>query len=147
MERIILSLLIIFLMPVATFAMSVPLEIDEAFKTQNQQQVIDLISPRNIDFKDCTKKFNINSENLYYLTLASINANKFEINEFQTKCGYILFTVSKKQYLAQVSKTNKDSSILRITPCDNNYYFPLGILTNTFKYIDLNVETLIEKMN
>ena len=102
--------------------------------------------PQMISFEKCTKKYEIPVDNLYFLTLASINANKFTINEIQSKTGYILFTAANRQYLASVNRVDPKSAILKIVPADNNYYFPLGILTNIYKYIDLNVATKIEEL-
>ena len=103
--------------------------------------------PQIISFEKCTKKYEIPVEQLYYLTLASINANKFTIDEIQSKTGYILFTAANRQFLASVNRVDPKSAILKIVPADNNYYFPLGILTNIYKYIDLNLTTKIEELN
>lgn len=92
-------------------------------------------------FENCTKIFGVNQEKLFYLTLASLNANKFSIDEIQTSNGYIIFTANKNNYLATVAKVDSENSILKITPCNNVYSFPPGIITNTFKYIDINLNT------
>ena len=76
-------------------------------------------------------------ENLYFFALASINANKFVIDEIQSKSGYILFTAANRQFLASVNRVDPKSAILKIVPADNNYFFPIGVVTNFFKYIDL----------
>lgn len=102
-----------------------------------------ITSPQNINFENCTKIFNVNNEKLFYLTLASISANRFNIDEIQTTNGYAIFTVNRRKYLATVAKIDNNNSILKITPCDNIYYFPYGILSNTFKYIDLNLKASI----
>lgn len=102
--------------------------------------------PQLITFDKCTKKYSVSVDDLYFLTLASINANKFRIDEIQSRNGYILFTAAGRQYLASVNKVDTKAAILKITPADNNYYFPLGILTNIYKYIDLNLTTKIENL-
>ena len=104
------------------------------------------IIPQSVDFNDCNKLFKVNEKILFYLTLAGINANRFEINEIQSKCGYILFTAAKKQFLASIIKIDSKKSMLKITPCSNIYYFPPGIIQNMFKYVDLNINTPIEKL-
>ena len=38
---------------------------------------------QNIMFENCTKIFGVNQEKLFYLTLASISANRFNIDEIQ----------------------------------------------------------------
>ena len=102
-----------------------------------------LTSPQNISFENCTKIFGINQEKLFYLTLASISANRFNIDEIQSANGYIIFSANRNKYLATISKVDKTNAILKITPCNNVYNFPPGIITNTFKYIDLNMTTKI----
>ena len=98
---------------------------------------------QNILFENCTKIFGINQEKLFYLTLASISANRFIVDEIQSANGYIIFSANKNKYLATISKIDKTNAILKITPCNNVYNFPPGIITNTFKYIDLNLTTKI----
>lgn len=102
--------------------------------------------PQMISFEKCTKKYEIPVEQLYFLALASINANKFTIDEIQSKNGYILFTAANRQFLVSANRVDPKSAILKIVPADGNYYFPIGILTNIFKYIDLNLTTKIEEL-
>ncbi len=97
-----------------------------------------LVTPQNVPFEECTRVFNINSNNLFYLTIAAINANRFEIRELQAKTGYILFAAVGKEFLASAIVIDKSHSMLKITPANNNYFFAPGIVLNVFKYIDLN---------
>lgn len=99
-----------------------------------------------VEFVNCSKYFKVNSQTLFYLTLSSINANRFVINEIQSNSGYILFSVNQKQFLASVITVDALNSMLKITPTDNNYLFPIGIIQNIFKYIELNLNTPIEKL-
>ena len=71
------------------------------------------------------------------MAIASVNANKFQIEEIQSKTGYILFTAVNKQYLASIVSVDSTHSMLKITPTNNNYFFPPGVVLNFFKYIDL----------
>lgn len=105
------------------------------------------VTPQAVDFKVCCKIFHFDSQRLFYLTLASINANRFKIDEIQSKSGYILFTAAHKQFLASVVTIDSKTSMLKITPCSNIYFFPIGIVQNMFKYIELNVNTPVEKLN
>lgn len=98
---------------------------------------------QNIMFENCTKIFSVNQEKLFYLTLASISANRFNIDEIQSANGYIIFSANRNKYLASIAKVDKTNAILKITPCNNVYNFPPGVITNTFKYIDLNLTTKI----
>jgi len=100
-----------------------------------------LTVPQNNSFDSCCKTYSMPADKLFYMTLASINANRFRIDEIQSKTGYVLFTVANRQFLAGIVKVNSTKSLLRITPASNNYYFPPGIVSNTFKYIDLNPNT------
>jgi len=104
------------------------------------------IQPQLVDFSQCNRYFKVDSQKLFYLSLASINANRFTIDEIQSKSGYILFSVLKRQYLASVIAIDSKNSLLKITPTNNNYYFPVGIVQNFFKYIELNLNTPIEKL-
>ena len=104
------------------------------------------VIPQNISFQKCTKIFPVDSEKLYYLAISAVNANKFTIDEIQSKSGYILFSVVKKQFLLSVASVDKKNAIVKITPANNNYYFPEGIITNIFKYIDLNTDVEISKI-
>lgn len=103
--------------------------------------------PQPVDFEVCCNFFKLDCQNLFYITLAAVNANRFAINEIQSKSGYILFTAAQKQFLARVIKIDSKHSMLKITPCSNVYYFPVGIVQNMFKYIELNINTPIEKLN
>lgn len=104
--------------------------------TVNTEQ--SLVVPQNVTFENCTKIFNVNEEKLFYLTLASISANRFLVEEVQTANGYIIFSANKNNYLATIAEIDAQNSILKITPCNNVYNFPPGILTNMFKYIEIN---------
>lgn len=100
-----------------------------------------LVTPQSIDYNICTRNYILTPEKLFYMALASINANRFTIDEMQSKTGYILFTAVNKQYLASVVKVDANKSMLRITPTNNNYFFAPGIVLNVFRYIDLNGAT------
>ena len=97
-----------------------------------------LITVQDVPFERCTQSFQISPENLFYLTIASLNANRFNITEIQSKKGYILFNAVNKEFLASIVKLNPKTAILKITPTNNIYYFQPGIILNTFKYIELN---------
>ena len=99
-----------------------------------------LVTPQNIDFSRCTKVFDFPVEKLFYMSILALNANNFEIEELQSKMGYILFKGANKTFLMSVVKVTPEKSMLKITPADNVYYFPYGVVYNIYKYIDLNAE-------
>lgn len=100
-----------------------------------------MVTPQNVDYNLCTRNYILTPEKLFYIAIASINANRFTIDEIQSKTGYILFTAVGRQYLASVVKVDSSKSMLRITPTSNNYFFAPGIVLNVFRYIDLNGAT------
>lgn len=116
---------------------------DEIYSTQPanvySSGMSTLTTPQNVEFSSCTKEYALNQEKLYYLTIAAINANRFEVQELQSKTGYILFVAVNKEFLATIVKIGVNKSMLKITPTNNNYYFAPGIVLNIFKYIDLNL--------
>lgn len=103
-----------------------------------------LTTPQNIAFEDCSKMFAVNKEKLFYLTLGAVSANKFSIDEIQTENGYIIFTAAKNKYLAMIGSIDSANAILKITPCNNTYFFQPGVVVNMFKYIELNLNTEIK---
>ena len=74
-----------------------------------------LTTPQNIAYANCTKMFTVNKEKLFYLTLAAVNANKFEVDEIQTENGYIIFTVAENKYLATIAGIDAQNSILKMS--------------------------------
>ena len=106
---------------------------------EQQPSLSTLVSVQNVSFEQCTKIFKIDSEALFYLTIAAINANRFNISEMQSKTGYILFSAVGREFLANIVKIDSKNSILRITPVNNVYYFQPGIVLNIFRYIELNI--------
>jgi hypothetical protein len=136
MERILILIISIFL-----FFGFCPVQAEETVDLSA------LITAQDVKYQDCIKVFNTDNVHLLYLTVASINANKFRIDEIQSRTGFILFTAVGKQFLASVSNVNTNQGMLRITPVDDNYFFQPGIITNIFKYIELNLNTKSETIN
>ena len=114
---------------------------------ENGMSLSTLVTPQNIDYNICTRNYILTPEKLFYMSIASINANRFTIDEIQSKTGYILFTAVNKQYLASVVKVDANKSMLRITPTSNNYFFAPGIVLNIFRYIDLNGATPVYSLS
>lgn len=106
-------------------------------KADDGMSLSTLITPQNVDFGICTRTYILPADKLFYMAIASANANKFSIEEIQSKTGYILFNAVNKQYLASVVSVDATHSMLKITPTNNNYFFPPGVVLNFFRYIDL----------
>ncbi len=137
MERILKYFVISFVLIITAFLPANAVE---------QMNLSTLITAQNISYETCTKVFNTDNVSLLYLTIAAINANRFTIDEIQTKSGYILFTAVNKKFLATVVNVNTNQGMVKITPVDNNYYFQPGIVLNIFKYIDLNLNVKPENI-
>ena len=138
MKNLMILTILISVMPVWAEETSIQ-TVKPAVAVQNP-----LTTPQNIMFENCKKIFGINQEKLFYQTLSSISANRFNIEEIQTANGYIIFTANNNKYIATVAKIDNSNSILKITPCNNVYNFPPGILINMFKYIDMNINSEIK---
>lgn len=112
--------------------------------SQSQVQQPQITTPQNIAYENCTKMFAVNKEKLFYLTLGAISANNFIVEEIQSENGYIIFYAAKNKYLATIAGIDGQNSILKITPCNEIYVFPPGVLINMYKYIELNLNTEIK---
>ena len=115
-------------------------------KAEYPVDLTSLITVQDVKPQDCIRVFNTDNVHLLYLTIASVNANKFKIDEIQSRMGYVLFTAANKQFLASISNVNTRQGMLKITPVDNNYYFQPGIVSNIYKYIELNLNTQLENI-
>jgi len=135
MERIVILFIFILIMFTGLSA-----------KAEDPVDLTSLITVQDVKPQDCIKVFNTDNVHLLYLTIASVNANKFKIDEIQSRMGYILFTAANKQFLASISNVNTRQGMLKITPVDNNYYFQPGIVSNIYKYIELNLNTQLENI-
>lgn len=112
-----------------------------------QMSLSTLITAQNVSYDNCYRVFNTDHVTLLYLTIAGINANRFTVDEIQSKSGYVVFTAVNKQFLAMVSNVNTNQAMLKITPLDNNYYFQPGIVLNIFKYVEINEKKKAEYIN
>lgn len=113
----------------------------------NPSSEMELVTPRNVDFSKCVRNFDFPVEKLFYLSILAINANHFEIEELQSKMGYILFRAAGKTFLMSVVKVDAEHSMLKITPADNVYFFPYGVVYNIYKYIELNVDEQLQELS
>lgn len=137
---LILTLIMSFLPSFADTTLSYPTV--QSITVQKPQ--IPITQPQNVAFEDCTKMFEINKEKLFYLTLGAVSANRFTVEEIQTSNGYIIFTAANNKYLATIAGIDANNSILKITPCNDIYFFPPGVILGMFKYVGININTDIK---
>ena len=140
--RVLILTLIMCFLP--SFADTTQLSYPTVNSVTVQKPQIPITQPQNIAFEDCTKMFGVNKEKLFYLTLGAVTANRFAIEEIQTSNGYIIFTAANNKYLATIAGIDGNNSILKITPCNDIYFFPPGVILGMFKYIGINVNTEIK---
>lgn len=98
------------------------------------------------NYRDCIKLYKLPFDKLYFIALSSVNANKYEIVEMQSRNGYIIFKAENKEFLLTVLQKDKDYSFIKLTPCDNNYYFPSNIPQNIFNQIASQFNTEIKEI-
>ena len=81
------------------------------------------------------------------MVLSSISKNSYKVEEIQSKNGLIIFKAYNKEFLANVTKVDSKTTLLKITPADNNYNFSYILLENLFKTIDEDLWLNIYKLN
>ena len=99
--------------------------------------------PNPIDF---AKSYKTTSENLLYLLLSAINEHNYSIEEIQFKTGSVLFKAYTKEFIASVSAKDGYNSFIKIIPADNNYNFSPSLLEKLHSYIELNNNTIFQKI-
>ena len=102
-------------------------------------------TPTNVSFDACTKVFSTNVETLFVLVLGAIEANGFTIKEFQSRGGFVTFTVQNKEFLATTSEVDNKTSMLKINPTNGHYHFAPGIVSKMFEYIDYKIGNNVSK--
>ena len=95
----------------------------------------------------CEKTYPISADNLYLLTLSCLNGTgQFEVIEMQSKNGYIVFRVNKKDYIVSISKNGSSSSIIKILPVNSDYSTGTAIQKAVFDTIELNIKNIPQKV-
>ena len=98
-------------------------------------------------FANCQKTFIKQSEPFFYVVLSSLAKNNYKVEEIQSKNGLIIFKVYNKEFLANITKVDFKTTLLKITPVDNSYNFPYYLIENLFKTIDADLWKDIYKLN
>ena len=100
-----------------------------------------------VAFSACQKEFIKQSEPFFYVVLSSLAKNNYKIEEIQSKNGLIIFKAYNKEFLANITKVDFKTTLLKITPADNNYGFSYSIIENLFNTIDKDLWQDIYKLN
>ena len=103
--------------------------------------------PILVPFSTCQRSFIKQSEPFFYIVLSSLSKNNYKIEEIQSKNGLIIFKVYNKEFLANITKVDFKTTLLKITPADNNYNFSYSLIENLFKTIDSDLYQDIYKLN
>jgi hypothetical protein len=74
-------------------------------------------------------------DDVFMLSVAAINKNRFEILEMQSKSGYILFRAAMKDYLLSVSPVQNGSNV-KIVPANSNFSGGLSVQNGIFAVLD-----------
>ena len=98
------------------------------------------------NYRDCIRLYKLPFEKLFLLALSSVNENKYEIVEMQSRNGYILFSAEGREFLLTVMKKDKNFTFLRLTPADNNYYFSSFIPQKIFRQVDVNFNAEVKEL-
>ena len=53
-----------------------------------------LVTPQNVPFEECTKVFNVSADNLFFLAMASINANRVH-NSIASRIPLLKYAISR----------------------------------------------------
>lgn len=89
-------------------------------------------------YSDCVRIFAIPSQSLFYLTLAAINANNYNVVEMQSQTPTLIFRAYNKEFVVIISAKDSKNCYMKILPADNIYNFSLSFVLKIFDYIDLN---------
>lgn len=136
MKKFLFLITIIFTISIPCFATDTTVE----KHTEKKQNVA------YTNFRDCIKLYKLPYDKLYFLALSSIEANKYEIIEMQSRGGYIIFEADKKEFLISILQKDKYYTYMKIAPCDNNYYFSSKIPENIFNQIALLFNSEIKEI-
>lgn len=98
------------------------------------------------NYKDCIRLYKLPYGKLFFIALSAVNANNYEILEMQSRNGYIIFKAEGREFLLDILSKNKSYTYLKLTPCDNNYFFNPQIPFKIFHYTDLQFNADIKEL-
>ena len=95
----------------------------------------------------CYKTYPISAQDLYMLTLSLLNnTSQYNILEFQSKSGYILFRTASKDYLITISKIGANSSGIKILPANSNFSNGINVQNAIFYSIESNIKNTLKQV-
>lgn len=86
----------------------------------------------------CYDTISMNSEQLFYLTLATLNKMNYKVKEVQSKTGTVLFQAYSREFLVTIADKDTNSTFIKILPTDSNYSFSPAIVQNIFEFLKAN---------
>lgn len=86
----------------------------------------------------CYDTVGMNSEQLFYLTLATLNKMNYKVKEVQSKTGTVLFQAYSREFLVTIADKDSNSTFIKILPTDSNYSFSPAIVQNIFGFLKEN---------
>lgn len=98
------------------------------------------------NYKDCIKLYKLPFDKTYLLALSAVGANNYEIVEMQSRNGYVIFKAGNREFLLSVLKKDKNYTFLKLSPCDNNYYFSPQIPFKIFNYVALHFNNEVKEI-
>lgn len=109
--------------------------VTSSLKTQNNSQIS---SVQKTSINQCTETVQVNSEQLFYLTLTALNKMNYQIKEVQSKTGTVLFQAAQKEFMVTIADIDKNNTFIKILPTDSDYEFSPALIQNVFYFVKAN---------
>lgn len=90
---------------------------------------------------ECCETINMNSEQLFYLTLAALNKMNYKIKEVQSKTGTVLFQAASREFLVTIANQDGNHTFIKILPADSNYAFSPVMIQSIFSFLKSNTQS------
>jgi hypothetical protein len=101
-------------------------------------KAIEQVEKQRTTLKQCSETVNINSEQLFYITLTALNKLNYQISEVQSKTGTVIFRAADKEFVVTIANMGGDNTFIKILPTDSNYNFSPSIIQNVFYFVKAN---------
>lgn len=100
--------------------------------------VVTIPQPVKASLSQCYDTVSMNSEQLFYLTMAALNNMNYKIKEVQSKTGTILFQAYSREFLITIADKGANRTFIKILPTDSNYGFSPALVQNIFGFLKAN---------